>query len=194
MTAVVEKIPARQRLLDAANELFYAEGIHTVGIDRIIEAAGVAKASLYNTFGSKEELVAAYLETRKQRRQVYLDKHLELADTPRKKLLAVFDAQAELLNNLSFRGCAFINARAEGEPNERINQLCDDYRGTVRDLFAKYVREAGIKQQKLITDQLVLLYDGAVIGRQMDNNRKSSVLAKEMAAALIDQAIPDGAA
>jgi AcrR family transcriptional regulator len=55
---------ARERLLAAANELFYNEGVHTVGIDRIIEHAGVAKASLYNTFGSKDELVRAYLETR----------------------------------------------------------------------------------------------------------------------------------
>jgi len=55
---------ARDRLLDAANQLFYAEGVQTVGIDRIIERAGVAKASLYNLFGSKEELVAAYLASR----------------------------------------------------------------------------------------------------------------------------------
>ena len=55
---------ARERLLAAANELFYNEGVHTVGIDRVIDQAGVAKASLYNTFGSKDELVRAYLETR----------------------------------------------------------------------------------------------------------------------------------
>src|SRR5262245_65625833 len=55
---------ARDRLLDAANELFYAEGVHTVGIDRVIEHAGVAKATLYATFGSKDELVRAYLEGR----------------------------------------------------------------------------------------------------------------------------------
>ncbi len=57
-------LSARERLLEAANELFYDEGVHTVGIDRVIERAGVAKASLYNTFGSKDELVRAYLETR----------------------------------------------------------------------------------------------------------------------------------
>ena len=56
---------ARERLLAAANELFYDEGVHTVGIDRVIEQAGVAKASLYNTFGSKDELVRTYLQTRR---------------------------------------------------------------------------------------------------------------------------------
>src|SRR6202046_3076328 len=67
---VVKRSP-RERLLEAAGELFYAEGIQSVGIDRVIERAGVAKASLYSTFGSKEELVRAYLvnrhESRKQR-------------------------------------------------------------------------------------------------------------------------------
>ena len=60
------KQSARDRLLAAANELFYAEGVQTVGIDRVIEHAGVAKASLYNTFGSKENLIQAYLESRRQ--------------------------------------------------------------------------------------------------------------------------------
>src|SRR5262249_42523015 len=60
---------ARDRLLAAATELFYAEGVHTVGIDRVIERAGVAKASLYSTFGSKEELVRAYLAGRAEARQ-----------------------------------------------------------------------------------------------------------------------------
>jgi AcrR family transcriptional regulator len=64
--APVKRSP-RERLLDAANELFYAEGVQSVGIDRVIERAGVAKASLYSTFGSKEELVRAYLEARHER-------------------------------------------------------------------------------------------------------------------------------
>src|SRR5579862_9130978 len=87
---------ARERLLAAANELFYNEGVHTVGIDRIIEQAGVAKASLYNTFGSKEELVRAYLETRyasvTQRIMRAVDRYAD----PRERLLAVFEGEGEL--------------------------------------------------------------------------------------------------
>ena len=64
-----DRLSARERLLAAADELFYEEGVHTVGIDRIIERAGVAKASLYNTFGSKDELIRAYLEGRYVARQ-----------------------------------------------------------------------------------------------------------------------------
>ena len=81
---------ARERLLAAANELFYAEGVHTVGIDRVIEKAGVAKASLYNTFGSKDELVRAYLEIRRAGVVRRITQAVERYDTPRERLLAVF--------------------------------------------------------------------------------------------------------
>src|SRR5580693_4574532 len=85
--AVSVKVSARERLLSAANELFYEEGIHTVGIDRVIEHAGVAKASLYNTFGSKDELIRAYLELRHQATRERLSAAMELHEGSRAKLL-----------------------------------------------------------------------------------------------------------
>src|ERR1700744_4683069 len=104
---------ARERLLEAPNELFYAEGVHTVGIDRVIEKAGVAKASLYGTFGSKDELVRAYLElrqaTRRDRIMQYVERHTE----PRAKILAVFDQLVARAADPCWRGCAFVNATAE---------------------------------------------------------------------------------
>ena len=78
-TAAPDRTSARERLLAAANELFYAEGIRTVGIDRIIEHAGVAKASLYNTFGSKDELIRAYLGQRHARTAERITRALESA-------------------------------------------------------------------------------------------------------------------
>src|ERR1700756_249882 len=104
---------ARERLLEAANELFYDEGVHTVGIDRVIEKAGVAKASLYNTFGSKDELVRAYLESRHARIAGRYASYLEHLPTPREKLLGVFEAQGELFAEPGFRGCAFASATSE---------------------------------------------------------------------------------
>src|SRR6201995_3932802 len=98
---------ARERLLEAANELFYAEGVHTVGIDREIERAGVAKASLYNTFGSKDELVRAYLQGRHASSAARIARFLDQQSDPRERLLSVFDAQGELFAQPSFRGCAF---------------------------------------------------------------------------------------
>src|ERR1700759_1924922 len=87
---------ARERLLAAANELFYDEGIHTVGIDRVIARAGVAKASLYATFGSKDELVRAYLEARADARRRRITERLAPIAAPRDRILAVFDLLAEL--------------------------------------------------------------------------------------------------
>src|SRR5579875_3755627 len=86
---------ARERLLDAASELFYAEGVHTVGIDRVIERAGVAKASLYNTFGSKDALVKAYLEGRHAVQAERITRYIERYADPRDRLLGVFEAQGE---------------------------------------------------------------------------------------------------
>src|SRR5436190_11548576 len=86
---------ARERLLAAADELFYREGINNVGIDRVIEHAGVAKASLYSNFGSKDELVRAYLQGKHAtRRQRVLDR-IARHRSPRERLLSVFDGLAE---------------------------------------------------------------------------------------------------
>src|SRR5947209_15182198 len=87
----------RERLLAAANDLFYAEGVQTVGIDRIIEHAGVAKASLYNIFGSKEGLIGAYLASHYDDTTERLMAAVERHRSPRRRLLAVFEAQAQIV-------------------------------------------------------------------------------------------------
>src|ERR1700730_13398303 len=92
----------RERLLEAASELFYAEGVQSVGIDRVIERAGVAKASLYSTFGSKEELVCAYLNARHEQTLAGLRSAVDATEDPVERLLAVFDAQARLFHTPSF--------------------------------------------------------------------------------------------
>jgi AcrR family transcriptional regulator len=116
---------ARDRLLAAANELFYLEGIHTVGIDRVIERAGVAKASLYSTFGSKDELVRAYLEGRARSRQERVSKRIASHDSPRDRILGLFDLLGETVAQPTFRGCAFINASAEGPRDEtKAHEVC----------------------------------------------------------------------
>ena len=115
----------RDRLLAAADELFYAEGIHTVGIDRVIERAGVAKASLYSTFGSKDELVRAYLLRRHERRQRRLTTAIADLDGPRAKLLGIFDYLGESYRQPTFRGCPFINANAESLPGGPAEEVTD---------------------------------------------------------------------
>src|ERR1700678_735046 len=98
---------ARGRLLAAANELFYNKGVYTVGLDRVIEQAGVAKASLYNPFGSKDELVRAYLEGWHASVTELITRAVERYDTPRERLLAVFEGQGERFAPPGYHGCAF---------------------------------------------------------------------------------------
>src|SRR6202047_5425311 len=103
-------LSARDRLLAAADGLFYGEGVHVVGVDRIVERAGVTKASLYNIFGSKDELVRAYLEQHFRERQRRIARILAKYNTPRERLLGVFAEIEGALASSEFRGCRFIRA------------------------------------------------------------------------------------
>src|SRR5579885_875125 len=106
---VKSEASARERLLAAADELFYEEGIHTVGIDRVIARAGVAKASLYSTFGSKEELVLAYLQARADERAGRITRAIARHAHPRDQILAIYESLAARVAEPNFRGCAFVN-------------------------------------------------------------------------------------
>src|SRR6202040_3322465 len=100
-----DRRPARERLLAAADELFYEEGVNLVGIDRVIERAGVAKASLYDCFGSKDELVRSYLQARNEARRARINERLSHYDSPEEKILSIFDLLGELAAHPGFRGC-----------------------------------------------------------------------------------------
>jgi AcrR family transcriptional regulator len=189
MGAKTAAVPtARERLLAAANELFYAEGVHTVGIDRVIERAGVAKASLYNTFGSKDELVKAYLEGRHERVAARITRYLERYDGPRERLLGVFEAQGELFAEPGYRGCAFVSASAES-PGEAVCRAADDYRGWVRGLLTNLAGQAGAPEPELLGRQLHMIYDGASQSARMDRDPAAAVAARAAAQTLLDAAL-----
>jgi AcrR family transcriptional regulator len=179
------KPSARERLLDAANELLYREGVHTVGIDRVIEQAGVAKATLYTTFGSKDELVHAYLDSRYAETTGHITRALARCRTPRDRLLGVFDAQGELFAQPGFRGCAFVSATAES-PSDVAEKAAAQYRRWVRDLFTGLAREAGAADPEGLARQLHLLYDGASLSARMDQDPSAAIAARVAAAALLD--------
>ena len=183
------KRSARARLLAAAEELFYDEGVHTVGIDRIIERAGVAKASLYDAFGSKEELVRSYLAARQDARRARLLERIARFTTPRTRLLGVFDAMGELFMEPTYRGCAFMRASAELKPGSSVKMACDDARAWARALFSDLAREAGVARPALLARQLVLLYDGASVSAQMDHDPKAAAAARAVAATMLDAAL-----
>jgi AcrR family transcriptional regulator len=181
---------ARERLLAAADELFYAEGIHTVGIDRVIERAGVAKASLYSTFGSKDELVRAYLMGRHELRQRRITEWLERYDGPRAKLLGIYEYLADFYSRPSFRGCAFINATAESPPGGPAEEVTDLTRAWLRWLVHGYVVELGAPDPEALTCQLVLLFDGATVAARLDRNPGAAQAAGVAAKALVNAVVP----
>jgi len=183
---------ARERLLAAANELFYEEGVHTVGIDRVIERAGVAKASLYSTFGSKEELVRAYLQARADERQRRIAAVIAKHDDARERILALFDYLNERISDPTYRGCAFINASAEGRRTEnKVSQVCTDSRSWLRGLFIELARDAGARDPELLGRQLVMLYDGTAVAASMERDLDAAERAKGMANALLDAQTTD---
>ncbi|MFD7718287.1 TetR/AcrR family transcriptional regulator [Streptomyces sp. NPDC059814] len=179
------KPSARERLLASANELFYAEGVQSVGIDRVIEHAGVAKASLYNTFGGKEQLVRAYLDTRHAGTVDRITRAVAERDTPRERMLAVFESQARQFDRPDFRGCAFIRAGAEANPGGMVQEAADTFRGWMRELFTRLAAEAGAADPGALGHQLQLLYDGAGISALMDHDPAVAAASRAAATALI---------
>ncbi|WP_210585400.1 TetR/AcrR family transcriptional regulator [Streptomyces sp. GESEQ-35] len=186
--ATAAKPSARERLLAAADELFYSEGVQTVGIDRIVQKAGVAKASLYNLFGSKEELVQAYLDARHANTRAQVERALTRFRTPRERLLGVFDAQGQLFTEPDFNGCAHMTASAEARPGSPVECATDRYRLWVRTLFTDLAQEAGIANPEDLARQLHLLYDGAGVSARMDRDPSAATTARVAAAALFDAA------
>jgi len=182
--------PPRERLLDAASELFYEHGVHTVGIDTIIERAGVAKASLYSTFGSKEELVRAYLEARHAARRAAVLAEMEVHDDPRGKLLAVFDVLDATVKKPGFRGCAFANASAESEPDSAATDVTRTVRAWLLGVMAEQATALGAADPVSLARQLTLLYDGALAQSRLERGPAAATAAKAAAQVLIDAAAP----
>ena len=183
-----ERQSARDRLLRAADELFYAEGVHVVGVDRIVERAGVTKATLYNTFGSKDDLVRAYLDARFEARRAAIETKLAFHEAPRDKMLAVFDAMTEPLAKPNYRGCAFLRATAEMPADATGREVCRDARRWTRELLSGLAKEAGASNPDVLAKQLVLLYDGAAASAQMDRDPAAAAEARAAAVLLIDAA------
>jgi AcrR family transcriptional regulator len=175
----------RERLLAAANELFYSEGVHTVGIDRVIERAGVAKATLYSTFGSKDALIAAYLETRHDAMRERMRRAIGRRRSPRARLLAPFDIQEQFAADETYRGCAFANATAETH-GAGADEAVAAYRAWVRATFAELAAEAGARDPAGLARQLHLLWDGASQSVRMDHDPAAARAARTAASALLD--------
>ncbi|MGW0738071.1 TetR/AcrR family transcriptional regulator [Streptomyces sp. NPDC002851] len=156
--------PGARKILDAAAELFYAQGITAVGVDLIAKRAGVTKKTLYDRFGSKEALVAAYLRERDVRYRAWVEER-SAPGSGAERLLAVFDAHRQWLTRPENpRGCAFVNAAAEipesGHPGRAVIEGQKSWlRGYLRELCA----EAGAAEPGRLADELMVLVEGSSV-------------------------------
>ena len=179
---------AKQRLLQAADELFYNEGIHAVGIDRVIAHAGVAKGSLYYSFAGKDDLVRGYLTERHGKWVDRVSAGIEAHTDPRERILAVYDALGALFAEPDYRGCAFMNALAEAAPDSVEAQAATTFRAWVRTLFLGLAADADAEDPKQLAENLVVLYDGAVATAQMDKAPQAAQTARQTADLVLDAA------
>jgi hypothetical protein len=109
--------------------------------------------------------------------------------TPRERLIGVFDLQGETFTEPGFRGCAFISASAESSPGSSAEEVAADYRAWVRSLFLGLAQEAGAAEPEHLAQQLVLLHGGAVISAWMDRDPSAAAAARSAATALVDAAV-----
>jgi AcrR family transcriptional regulator len=177
---------ARERLLASASELFYNEGVQSVGIDRVIAHAGVAKATLYNLFGNKEGLVLAYLAERHGGTTARIDVAVDRHRNPRRRLLAVFEAQAQVFAQPGFRGCAFVAAYAEAPLEGLVARAASDYRSWIRALFIDLAEQAGASDPPELARQLQIIFDGGMIAAWMDHDPSISTSSRAAAESLLN--------
>jgi AcrR family transcriptional regulator len=180
---------AKERILTAADDLFYSEGIHTVGIDRVIAHAGVAKGSLYYSFTGKDELVHEYLKHRHGKWAERVAAGIAAHSDPRARILAVFDVLGALFAEPDYRGCAFMNAIGEAAPDSVEAHAATTFRAWVHTLFLDLATDAGAAHPKQLADTLVLLYDGAVATAQMDKTPEAARTARRTAEVILDNAV-----
>jgi AcrR family transcriptional regulator len=157
--------PARERLLAVADELFYADGITTTGIDRLIASAQVTKATFYKHYGSKDTLILEYIAGRDRRVRATLEGLLETDRGPGAVLAAVVDAVVAATARPGFRGDAFLNAAAEfASPTHPVRLAIIEHRDWRTGFLEDRFRELGRPQPGAAADELSLLIDGVVCG------------------------------
>jgi AcrR family transcriptional regulator len=179
---------ARDRILQAASALFYGEGIHAVGVDRVTAESGVAKATLYQQFRSKDELVAACLQRHAEHwRRTVAAPVRALPGPAGRQIGAVFLRLGEAFAQPGFRGCPFINAAAEypGQDGPVVAVIAA-HRAQVRGLFAELLAGLPAARRGMLTDQLVMLYDGTMVSAQLDHGARAAHRAQAAARHLLE--------
>jgi AcrR family transcriptional regulator len=187
-------LPA-ERLLDAAGDLFDREGIRAVGVDRLIDAAAVARASLYQHFGSKDGLVVAWLTRQDERDRAGFDAALDhlagdAAADPETRIRTFFEVAAAGTRRRNYRGCLYVNALTEvPDAGDRVADIVTRHRHWMRDELAAASAKAGAADPGLLADHIQLLYDGALVGAKTAHSVEPIRVAEELAVTLLRAAV-----
>ncbi len=175
------------RVLDAAEELFYGQGLQSVGMDAIRAASGVSLKRLYQLFPSKEALVEAYLRRRDERWREALEAHVHGASAGRDRVLAVFDWLGLWFAEPDFRGCAFVNSFGElGAVSPGVAAAARAHKDAFRRYLATLVSEADAPPR--LADQFLLLAEGAMTTAALCGDPRPARHAREAASVLLDAA------
>jgi AcrR family transcriptional regulator len=188
---MVPNKPGRERVSAAAAELFYERGFHAVGVDLIIEQAGVAKTTLYRHFGSKDELIVAYLEDANASFWTWFEASIDRTAEPRERLIGLFAAVERLATDPGCLGCTFQATAAEFPETEHVGHATAlAHKQSVRARLGELAADTGASDPNALADALLLLMDGAFAAARM--YRRSSPAAQVAAAArvLINAHVP----
>ncbi|MFF1300471.1 MULTISPECIES: TetR/AcrR family transcriptional regulator [unclassified Streptomyces] len=193
MTEIRQRRPARERLLEAATRLFYADGVTATGVDTITAEAGVSKKSLYNNFSSKADLIRTYLDTRHEQWLALYRARLEHADGPRQGVLAVFDAYAHhaaFASEHGFRGCALLNAAAELPADDEGRAVVRAHKEEVERLIAGHLAQLlpdRPGEARATAEHLSFLLEGAMARAGLEGDGERVHHARAMAATLLER-------
>ncbi|UAL28525.1 TetR/AcrR family transcriptional regulator [Nocardioides rotundus] len=157
-----------ERLLDAADTLFVQQGIRAVGIDAVLRSAGVARASLYQTYGSKDGLVAAYLRRCDERdRAAYEAARADVGD-PAEEILLVFDLAAANAPRHNFRGCLYLNVATEFPDHEHpVYAVIEAHRAWLASVWRSALERVGVSDPEGTLAELTVIYDGGLAGSKV---------------------------
>jgi AcrR family transcriptional regulator len=181
---------ARDRLVDTAADIFYRDGFHCVGLDRILDAAGVTKTTFYNHFQSKEDLILAVLEARDQWwRKIFAERLRERAgDEPAAQLRAVFDVLDEFIAADSFNGCIFVNVAVEfPRAHMPAHRAAAEHKELMGALLRDLALRARAQDPLGLAEELALLMEGSYVTRQVSGNQKAADVGRRAATVLIDR-------
>jgi AcrR family transcriptional regulator len=151
----------RERLMDAAGELFYKEGLHAITAERVAEEAGLTKPTIYNLFGSKDALVMETLERRAEQIRQDIERRIAQFDDPGRKLLEVLEAHADMLTSEGFHGCPLIIAAVQAPDSAQARALARKHKDWLHGLLAQLAKRAKHRSPDVLASSLLLILEGA---------------------------------